>query len=81
MSRFLGYQTSGIVKNDVVRAASASAYIERVSRRFGLEDTRTHESVFEISESDFVEDPTEKDHSEGDHTVKITNWKYRVRGG
>ena len=45
--------------------SSAAAYIERVARRFGLEDTsatRTHatpmEAGFEISESDFVKDPT-----------------------
>ena len=44
--------------------ASASAYIERVARRFGLEETRTHntpmEAGFEISENDFVEEPTEE---------------------
>jgi hypothetical protein len=44
--------------------ASAAAYIEKVSRRFGLEDTRTHatpmEAGFEINESDFVEEPTEE---------------------
>ena len=44
--------------------ANAAAYIERVARRFGLEDTRIHETPmeagFEISESDFVEEPTEE---------------------
>ena len=42
--------------------ASAAAYMERVARRFGLENTRTYatpmEAGFEISESDFVEEPT-----------------------
>jgi hypothetical protein len=43
---------------------SVADYIERVARRFGLEDTRTHatpmEARFEINESDFVEEPTEE---------------------
>ena len=47
-----------------MRKASAAAYIERVAQRFGLEDTRTNatpmEAGFEISESDFVEEPTEE---------------------
>ena len=63
MNRFLGIlyvwdREKGSCK------ASAAAYIERGARRFGLEDTRTHgtpmEAGFEISESDFVEEPTEE---------------------
>ena len=38
--------------------------IERMTRRFGLEDTRKHETLveegFEIIEGDFVEEPTEE---------------------
>ncbi len=63
MNRFLGIsyvwdRVKGSSK------ANTTEYIERVARRFGLEDTRIHETPmeagFEISESDFVEEPTEE---------------------
>ena len=70
MNRFLGIVTGISYVWDREKGsckASAAAYttmIERVARRFGLEDTRTHETPmetgFEISESDFVEEPTEE---------------------
>ena len=57
--------------------ANAAAYIERVARRFGLEDTRTHETPmeagFEITESDFVEKQTGNDHD-----VQIIDREHRV---
>ena len=63
MNRFLGISYVWDREKGSCKASSA-AYIERVARQFGLEDTRTHETPmeagFEISESDFVEEPTEE---------------------
>ena len=63
MNRFLGISYTWDRAKGSCKA-SAAAYIERVTRRFGLEDTRTNatpmEAGFEISESDFVEEPTEE---------------------
>ncbi len=63
MNRFLGISYTWDREKGSCKA-SASAYIERVVKRFGLEDTRTHatpmEAGFEINESDFVEEPTEE---------------------
>ena len=62
MNRFLGISYTWDREKGSCKA-SAAAYIERVARRFGLEDTRTHatpmEAGFEINESDFIEEPTE----------------------
>jgi uncharacterized protein (DUF2267 family) len=63
MNRFLGISYTWDREKGSCKA-SAAAYIERVARRFGLEDTSTHatpmEAGFEINESDFVEEPTEE---------------------
>ena len=63
MNRFLGISYTWDREKGSCKA-NAAAYIERVARRFGLEDARTHatpmEAGFEISESDFVEEPTEE---------------------
>jgi hypothetical protein len=52
------------VKREVVRQAQWHTLLKRVAKRFGLEDTRTHdtpmEAGFEINESDFVEELTEE---------------------
>jgi hypothetical protein len=63
MNRFLGISYTWDREKGSCKA-SAAAYIARVAKRFGLEDTRTHatpmEAGFEISESDFVGKPTEE---------------------
>jgi len=63
MNRFLGISYTWDRDKGSCKA-SAAAYIERVAKRFGLEDTRTYatplEAGFEINESDFVEEPTEE---------------------
>jgi hypothetical protein len=63
MNRFLGISYTWDREKGSCKT-SAAAYIERVAKRFGLEDTRTHttpmEDGFEINETDFVEEPTEE---------------------
>ena len=60
MNRFLGISYMWDREKGSCKA-SAAAYIDRLAGRFGLEDTRTNatsmEAGFEMSESDFVEEP------------------------
>ena len=65
MNRFLGISyVWDREKGSCKTSTSVYCEIERVVRRFGLEDTRTHETPmeagFKISGSDFVEEPTEE---------------------
>ena len=63
MNKFLGISYTWDREKGSCKASTA-AYIARVAKRFGLDDTRTHatpmEAGFEMSESDFVEKPTEE---------------------
>ena len=63
MNKFLGISYTWDRERGSCKA-SAAAYIERVARRFGLVNTRTHatpmKAGFDISESDFVEETTEE---------------------
>jgi hypothetical protein len=63
MNRFLGISYIWNREKGSCKA-SAAAYIERVARQCGLEETRTHdtpmEAGFEISENDFGEETTEE---------------------
>jgi hypothetical protein len=60
MNRFLGISYTGDHERGSCKT-SAAVYIERVARRFGLEDTKTHvkpmEAVFESSEGDLLRSP------------------------
>jgi uncharacterized protein (DUF2267 family) len=80
MNRFLGISYTWDREKGSCKA-SAAAYIERVAKRFGLEDTRTYatpmEAGFEINESDFVEEPTEE--IEFDNAIPIFDRQHRLR--
>ena len=63
MNRFLGISYIWDREKGSCKV-SAAAYIERVARRFRLEDSRTNETPmeagFEMSESDFVVEPPQR---------------------